>query len=70
MMVLCEPKHVGAAFIILTILIIYEFYNLYASVGHDATMKFRRISSYAVGTPHLRDTDQNVIVLKFWTCIL
>jgi len=33
MMVLCEPKHVGRAFIILTILIIYGFYNLCAFVG-------------------------------------
>jgi len=33
MMVLCEPKHVAAAFVILTVLIIYGFYNLCASVG-------------------------------------
>jgi len=33
MMVLCEPKHVGAAFIILTILIIKGYYNLCALVG-------------------------------------
>jgi hypothetical protein len=26
MMVLCEPKHVGAAFIIIIVLIIYQFY--------------------------------------------
>jgi hypothetical protein len=32
LMVLFEPKHVGAAFIILTILIVKEFYNLCASV--------------------------------------
>jgi len=30
MMVSCEPKHVGAAFIILTTLIIYGFYHLFA----------------------------------------
>ena len=35
MMVLGEPKHVGAAFIILTILIIYGFYNLCALVGKE-----------------------------------
>ena len=31
--VLCELKHVGAAFIILTILITKGFYNFYALVG-------------------------------------
>ena len=33
MMVLREPKYVGAAFIILTVLIIRGFYNLFALVG-------------------------------------
>jgi len=33
MMVVCELKHVGAAFILLTILITQGFYNLCALVG-------------------------------------
>ena len=33
MMIVREPKHVGAAFIILTILIIKGFYKLCALVG-------------------------------------
>ena len=36
MMVLCEPGHVGAAFIILTILIIYGFYNLRELLGQSS----------------------------------
>ena len=40
MIVLCEPKHVGSGFIILTILIVQGFYNLCALVGqwsvHDS----------------------------------
>jgi len=36
MMVLCEPKHVGAAFVILTTLIIKGFYNLCALVGQQS----------------------------------
>ena len=33
-MVLCDPKHVGTAFIILTVSIIYGFYNLCALVDN------------------------------------
>jgi hypothetical protein len=36
MMVLCEPKYGGAAFIILNILIIQGFYNLCALVGQKS----------------------------------
>ena len=40
MMVLCEPKHVGAAFIILTILRIYGFYNSCALVGQQSVCAY------------------------------
>ena len=37
MMVLCEPKHIGAAFIILNILIILGFYNFCALVDNKVS---------------------------------
>ena len=77
MMVLCEPKHVGAAFIILTILIIYEFCNLCALVGKwsvwsKCLLYFRYLSNvfsvYAVfacrqfTTTHAFGVPSNVIL--------
>ena len=42
MMVLCEPKHVEAAFIILTILILQRFHNSCALVGQKSVRLFYR----------------------------